>query len=580
MSQFESMSLSEHETSDFREPEVNSEMNNEQNRQSEPIEHPSSQEQQSSGHESQESSSGVDEEHQREPKYKQIYEQFIKEMDAASEPELKLQKAIDFMESSLAQSTTPHFKSFWDARALALDLFKQNISSSTRANLWNKYTELSKEARRLKEILEEQSAFAVEQIEVAVAALEKEIQSNAEHLTQGVSFEFPIDCKSLEKKYPYYKGIQVELNLLNAQASRINALRKELIKTEMRIRQKNKFFQRLSSAGDLVFPRRKELIKEISQHFVDDVDAFIRENFSKTEIQDSLFFLREEIKSLQGMAKLLTLNTHSFTHTRLRLSECWDKIKEFEKDRKKARANQKVLFKQNQESVQQKIVELSETFSANKNISEALKLADDVTSYMRQVELGRDELKILRDELYQAKQPIFDQQKKEEREKHDQEQERERQRNQLILTLRNECETLIQSVDALDAEKLTEEKDLLLDKIARSSVSKMEKQELEKILKPLRDIIADKRERALLDLSEDDRQKLEHLKELLKEKKERRQEIKNQLEVYRKAKSGSGFDFGQAMNTNEQIATEKERLEKVIQGIKEIEEMIEKIENQ
>lgn len=580
MSQFESMSLSEPSISDFKEPEKQNEELNHPTEDPQPL----NQDQElSSAIEGQElyQEPGDDQcEHTREPKHKLVYDQFLKDLESALDAEEKLKKTIDFMEFSLSQTSTPHFKSFWDARTIALDLFKQNISSVSRPLFWNKYTELSKEARRLKEILEEQSAFAVEQIEVAVAALEKDIESNQAYLTQG-SYEFSIICKSLERKYPYYKKVQSELNLLNVQASRINAMRKELIKTEMRIRQKNKFFQRLSSAGDLVFPRRKELIKEISQNFIEDIDQFIQENFAKGKFQDSLFFLREEIKSLQGMAKLLTLNTHSFTHTRLRLSECWDKIKGFEKDRKKARAHQKVVFKQNQESVQNKINELNESFSSKQlTINEALKKVDEITYFMRQVELGRDELKTLRDELLKVKQPIFEQQKKEELEKQIVEQERERQRTQLMQSLKNECENLVNSSEDVEAEKLAAERDALLEKIAQSSITKLEKQELERSLKPLRDIIADKKERALLDLSEDDRQKLGHLKELLKEKKTRRQEIKNQLEVYRRAKGSSGFDFEQAMNYNDQIASEKERLEKIVQGIKEIEEMIENIESQ
>lgn len=520
------------------------------------------------------------EHHHKESRYKQVYDVFLKELEQQPDVDAKLQAAINFMEAALSHSGTPHFKSFWDARNISLELFKQNISAATRASLWTKYTELSKEARRLKEILEEQSAFAAEQIEIAIQALEKDIENNNNVLMSSPQIEFSIECKSLEKTFSYYQSVQSELNLLNAQAARINALRKELIKTEMRIRQKNKFFQRLSGAGDKVFPRRKELIKDVSQHFIEDVDTFIHENFSKGSLHDSLFFMREEIKALQGMAKLLTLNTHSFTHTRLRLSECWDKIKGFEKDRKRARAQQKAVFKQNQEAAQQKINALNEEFGSGQlSIAEALKKAEEVTAFMRQIELGREELKVLREELTKARQPILDKQKQEEQERHNQEQERDKQRKQRLVELRRDCETLLENVEASDADKLSSDREVLQEKINISTLSKLEKQDLERLLKPLRDIISDKKERALMDLSEDDRQKLGHLKELLREKKERRQEIKNQLEVFRKAKGASGLDFEQAMNYNAQMVSEKERLDKISLGIKELEQMIGEIEN-
>lgn len=515
----------------------------------------------------------------KEKSHKREYDEFLAAIDQLSDPEAKLQKVVAFMESSLSQGATPHFKSFWDARALCLELFKQNISPTTRALLWTKYTELSKEARRLKEILEEQSAFAAEQIEIAIAALEKQIAENEEILKDQPLPEFQIECRSLATKMPFYQGIQKELNFLNAQAVRINALRKELMKTEMRIRQKNKFFQRLSVAGDKVFPRRKERIKEASQAFTQDVENFIRTNFAKEEIQDSLFFLREEIKALQGLAKLLTLNTQAFTQTRLQLSECWDKIKGCEKERKKERAQLRVAFKENMESVQAKIQEFNNRYATGElNAQDAGIALEDISNYMRQIELGRDELKILRDELSLARKPLLDKLKQEEQEKLQQEIERDNQRRKKQSELKQEVEDLLAHANIYDADKIATLRSELGEKIANTPISKQEKLELERLLKPLRDIIAEKKEHALLALSDDDRQALQSLKELLKEKKERRQEVETLLKQYRKSKNSSGLDFEQAMSYNEQIASEKEHLEKIIQSISEIENKIDELE--
>lgn len=520
------------------------------------------------------------EHHQHEKGYRQAFEAFLSEFNQQIDPEAKLQKAIAFMEASLSQGGTPHFKSFWEARNLSMELFKQNIPAASRANLWSKYSELSKEARRLKDILEEQSAFAAEQIEIAIQALEEEITNNVAKIDSLQTVEFPNYAKSLESNLHYYQGIQKELNFLNAQAARINALRKELIKTEMRIRQKNKFFQRLSSAGDKVFPRRKELIKEVSQKFSEDVNYFINENFAKNDFQDHLFFFREEIKALQGMAKQLTLNTHSFTQTRVQLSECWDKIKGVEKERKKVRAQQKSIFKSNHDEVKQKIDQFSEAFSAGQlSNTDAQKKLDEISVFMRQMELGRDEVKELREELLNARKPLAEKLKNEEQDRLNQEQEKEKQRKKRFNDLKEECENLFRCSEACDAENLIAKRDELYEKICQSSISKLEKQELERMLKPLRDLIAEKKERALLALSDDDRQHLDHLKELLKEKKELRNEIKQQIETYRKAVAGSGLDFEQAMRYNTLIAAEKERLEKVNQGLKEIEHKIDVIEN-
>src|SRR5262249_4301894 len=85
--------------------------------------------------------------------YTSQFEAFRKAFEEQSDSEDKLQLAIDFMEASLAQGGTPHFRSFWEARRLCLPLFKENISPVLRSQLWTKYSEFSKEARRLKEIL-------------------------------------------------------------------------------------------------------------------------------------------------------------------------------------------------------------------------------------------------------------------------------------------------------------------------------------------------------------------------------------------------------------------------------------------
>lgn len=503
------------------------------------------------------------------------YEHFLKEMEKLPDSESKLQCAIDFMEVSLAQGGTPHFKNFWEARNLCLQLFKETIAPAIRMILWAKYNDLSKEARRLKDILDEQSAFAVEQIEIAVKALETDIANFDEHVKKVLKVDFEIKSMALEASLPFYEKLQKELNLLNTQAARINAMRKELIRTEMRVRQKNKFFQRLSAAGDKVFPKRKELIKEISQRFITDVDAFIAVHFNKEDFDDSLFALREEIKILQNIAKVLTLNTHSFTHTRMRLSECWDKIKNEDKERKKERSLQKTVFKQNFDESLQKLQEFKQKFETEGlSLIEATKELDNVISQIRNLEYSREEQRSLKTQVQGFRKTILQKMQEHENARMSQDQEREKQRRQKITEIKQQAEELLKNKDVLDADNLESQRDALINLANTSHMSKAEKLEVERQLKPLRDIISEKRESSLLALSDDDRQSLLQLKEVLKQRKERRQEIKAQIDALRKLSGASGLDFEQAMNVNAQTAAEKERLEKINQGIQEIEQKI------
>lgn len=495
--------------------------------------------------------------------------------DAQQDVEAKLQLTLDFMEVALAQGGAPHFRSFWEARRLAISLFKENLLPAVRSQFWMKYSELLKEARRLKEILEEQSSFAIEQIEIAIQALEKEITHFDEQVEKAPSLDRAFFPQHLEDHYALYENWQKQLNVLNVQATRINALRKEVLKTEMRVRQKNKFFQSLSAMGDQVFPKRKELIKQISQQFIDDVNQFIAKYFQGGSPQALLYVLREEIKAYQALAKLFTINTNAFTQTRAGLSQSWDKIKVEEKERKKERGHQRLLFKQHAKEIELPISQLKEAIQKGEVSSqEALKKIDEVVRQMRKAQLGREELRILRQALEEVSQLVQEKVKTEGEARQLQESERHRQQKEKHQALHEAIEQLFGQQEASGADELIAQREALLIQIHESPLAKNEKQELERLLKPLRDVITEKMERALLDLTDDDRQALQQLQGVLKQRQERRQEAKSQLETLRKAAGSSSLDFEKAMSYQTQMNEEKTRLEKINQSIQEVERKV------
>jgi hypothetical protein len=261
------------------------------------------------------------------------------------------------------------------------------------------------------------------------------------------------------------------------------------------------------------------------------------------------------------------------------LSECWDHIKVEEKERKKERAQQRVVFKQNAEEIEKLIQVLREAIEKNEETPvEAQKKIENIVAQMRKVELGRDELKVLRDALNDVRKLIHEKIKTEEDTRQQQENERNRQKKEKYKALKDQAEQLLQGYEAQEADELISNRDALLEQVHDSSLTKNEKQELERVLKPLRDIITEKKEKAMMNLSEDDRQSLHQLQNILKQRKERRQEIKNQLEVLRKAAGSSSLDFEKAMTYKTQINEEKERLEKANHAIQEIERKIAEVQ--
>lgn len=509
-----------------------------------------------------------------------VLKELIAELGKASSGEEKIQKCLAVMRAALSDKTA-RFKDYWEAKRLCLPIFKENLAAPIRSTLWAEYIEISTEARHLKDTLDEQSAFAMEQIDLAIQAIEADLEKLDELIAQTSDWYLPDQCETLRPKQDLYTTLQRELNLLNTLAARVNSFRKEVIRTEMRIRFKNKFFDRLSKAGDKIFPKRKELIRQISSEFLTDVKEFAAKQCSAETLKDiPVFSRRNEIKSLQIIAKELTLDTHAFTETRLELSKCWDFLKECDKERKKEMAEKKDFFKKNVDLIMDKIRPLAERCQAETfSMDEAMKQSNDILSFMKTIELGRDEVYYLKDEISKARTPVFERVRKEQQSREKEIEESQRQRRDKIEDFKRRLQETCDQVSDKSVEELLSLKDELNKQLAALSATHAEKELLEHSLKELRDRIIDKKEKAIASLSDEERNSLQHLKQMLEEWKAQKQEIRTQLETYRKALAGSGFDFEKAMRYRELMNEEKVRLDKANNAIEEIETKIEELEN-
>jgi hypothetical protein len=501
---------------------------------------------------------------------------FLKQVEEISNPDEKLRLVLEYMRDALAQSGHPKMKDFWEARQLCANLFKENLSPKARAEYWAVYLELSGDAKRLKELMDEQGAFAAEQLDLAIQALENDLSQYEQLLNQIPQIVFPLMFSPFKEKQREYSRLQRELNLLNTQATRITSLRKEIIKTQMRLRQKNQFFERLSASGDKIFPRRKDLIKEISQVFTADVQAFSKECVEGDEKKlPPLFVLREEIKTLQNFAKELTLNTHAFTETRERLSQCWDRIKLLEKERRKEFAEKKQIFKQQFDVGMEKIKAFADVMQAGEQpMPELKRLFDELRAELKTLDLGREEISLLKGELRKISQPLVDHEKQEQLEREQQLEEGKRQAREKLETFKQRLQGLVADAGKGPLEELIASRDEMVAEYEKISLSKGDRMIVDRLLKQIRDLINEKKDQAMLTLSDDELRSVEKLKFALEERKAQRQEIKEQLKAYRKALGGSELDFEKAMAIQESVEIEKARLDKIAVAIEEIEEKI------
>lgn len=502
-----------------------------------------------------------------------------KQLESVASVEQKIQSYLEFMKAAL-NDKTPRFKDYWDAKRECLPLFKESIPPHVRTLLWGSYIELSSEAKHLKTILDEQSEFAMEQIDLAIRSVESDLDKMEELIAQTPEIYFPVESFFIREKKDFYVNLQRELHLLNTLAARVTGLRKEVIKTEMRIRFKNKLFERLSKAGDRVFPRRKELIQQISSEFLKDIMYFSESGFTQENLaKQSGFELRDEIKMLQYFAKELTLDTQSFTKTRLELSRLWEVLKEKDKERKKEFAEKREVSQKTVMLVMDKIKPFAErcqqeTFTPD----EAAKQASEILNFMKTIDLGRDEVRYLKDELSKARSPIFERLAKVQEAREKEIEEGQRQRREKLGAFKQRIKEVITQVVDLPIEELSSLREKLQQELNLLSITHAERDLLEHELKTLRDLINDKKEKAMLALTPEQRQSLDHLYQVIEEWKDQKNEIRDQLEVYRKAFAGSGFDLEKAMRYRELIDSEKTRLEKVNAAITELETQIEQLE--
>lgn len=504
----------------------------------------------------------------------------VKQIETLASAEEKIKTALEFMRSALSHSGNPRFKDFWDIRTMCLPLFKAPMGQAQRSELWANYVEISTEAKRLKEILEEQSAFAAEQIELAIVAIEKDLAEYDAILKQLPHPEVVEKSGILKEKREFYEGMQRELNLLNALASRVNSLRKEVVKTDMRIKIRSKFFDRLSVLGDKIFPRRKELIKTISDQFVSDVEQFAKEHFEReggAQKATPYYILREEIKLLQSIAKELTLSTHAFNATREQLSKCWDLLREWDKKRKEEISKKKHALQGNVALVQEKIEALSKQLQEGMVFDAAQKSASEIHTFMRGIELSRDDVSFLKNQIKELLKPLVDTAKAEEMERIKSREEKEQHKKQALSELQQEMQSLIANIEKLSLEEAIATKERIEERFAAENPEKADRMRFDTMQRKLKSMVADKKAASILTLPQEGREAIENLRNALNERLLMRDEIRESLENYRRSLGTSGFDFEKAMEIREMIDNDKERLSKLNVTIQELEDKIDEL---
>lgn len=472
--------------------------------------------------------------------------------------EEKLECTLHFMQDSLERGGGQHFKDFWDARKVCIAFFKETMNATRRVQLWATYSELCREARRLKELFDEQSAFLAEQMEMAIRGLSEEVHHMADHQRGDVPFLQEVeDMTALKEHKDDYQRIQKELAYLNAFAQRTTALRKELVHADMKLRSKNKLFQQLSVLGDVIFPKRKELIQAISSLYLSDIERFIQSTFVRELPTSDLFLVRDQIKSLQHIAKLLSLSTEVFNKTRLELSECWDRIKDVVKERKRNQAEMRQEKKQQKDEVLQQLESLKKRYE-EKSIDggEADRQLKQLYRFLRTLSLHPLDGKSLNEKIQEFEERMNREREKEHVFRKARLKDKEEERTHKL----RELSSLLQHLSSNPQEASPSKIQDIEKEIASLSLSRKEYYDFEQLLARLKNCCASFEREQLLSSSAHDQIQLFKKKELLLQQKN---ELKAHLDRLRKEQGASGSDFSHALQLDEMIREEKQRLKSI-----------------
>lgn len=503
------------------------------------------------------------------------FQKWIESLENYALPEEKIRLMIEAMQARIDENVAPKFREFWEIRNLCLPLFKGMTPSLLRTELWQQYVDLSVKARRLKAALEEKSSFAYEQMDLALASLELDLVNYEEKVLQMPDLDFHVTLEPFGGKRTQYSSLYKEMHLLNVFATKVNALRKEVIKTDMRIRNKHKLFERLSNCGNQIFPKRKERIKKLSQQFVQDVLVFAETYFPVEKKQPvALYVLQEEIKKLQQLAKKLTLNTQAFTEVRKILSHHWDHLKLREKE-KKLELVQKKQHQQQSHELAIGIVQDYEKF-CKENTSLVLvqdKFGELVKQLRSLPDLSRESERHCKEQMMASKRFLEDQEKQKRLELSKLESEQKALRLKKFQELQTDIQKVLEEGEMHSLETLVHLQESFEERIKNLVASKTEKMVLDRLMRAFKDLLLEGKRRSLG--SHLDQERYVKIKSLLQDKKARRQEVKDQIELYRKAIGGSSLDFEKSMMYQEWMQSEKEVLEKMNISIAELEKQLE-----
>lgn len=348
------------------------------------------------------------------------YAAFSREIEQTSSAVDKLKKTFDYMRSCLSDGLGARRSDFWQAKQLCLALFKTAMEPAFRYPLWQQFTEILDSAELASEMISESSAFYLEQFTHALEELEKKAESEQMESLFSITETLGFDGTQAALE-TFVAGLREELFTLQGRlehfrkyAMRYRCLREEIIDCQMSPRDKRALFQRLKIVHSKIFPPRAALTERIDTLFNEEVTQFVSGALIAGEPTKPIYVLKQELKTLQTIARALALSSQGFKAARLRLTELWDLLSALEDMRKSKLREQRVQSKLSYSEIEGQIEHLRAD-APKLSYDELISRIKRIIRFMHTQFLTREDKKQLRMQLEALKEPFRAEEKKREK---------------------------------------------------------------------------------------------------------------------------------------------------------------------
>ncbi len=461
----------------------------------------------------------------------------ILEIKRFSTPEEKLHYLFSAMKQ-IVQEKKPNYQVFWEAKELALDLFKTLLAEAVRKPLWEEYSSIINEARCLKNFLPEQVRYSMEKLDNDLAVVKEEIDQFSKELNAMEDPDF-ISIDFLMEKKQQYCQMYKEAVMIRHLIKKLHAYKEKAMEVPFFALAKKNLVQRMNEQIHRVFPKRDLLIEQGSAMFKNELHEYLQELIAQNRKRKPYYQIREEIKKLQELSKIFFLDVAVFKEIRLYLNQKWQEVKQLEEKRKKIITEKKHLQKKNYNEALLQMQAFKEQTENQEDKDGLQKQAKEMLFSFSKMDLSKLQRKTLADAVDEAILPYKEQSKQQPLVKAKKKFDLVKAKETLIL--------LLQKAESLNGKELEEEY-AKIEKDLGPKASSIE--EVQHFLYPVLARIASHKK------MEEDLPK----EEMLEFIENNRKDLKNQLEAYRRIIGGSNLDFEKAMTYNQLIEIEKNRL--------------------